>query len=513
MALKRKREAISLETKYAVIRAVEENQKYSEIMKKFGLKNKANISRILKRKSDIKKNFEENKNCKRKTLKTTPFENVEIELKNFLTVCNNKTVPVNGLFLKERAKEIAIKNGHEKFEATNGWMDRFCRRNQIFLKKVFGESGIVDQETSDDWIKNRIPQIVAGFPHENIYNCDELGLFFRLKPSRTYTSLKNSCKGGKLRKERITVLMCTNCDGSDKKPLLVIGKSDKPQCFKSRFWLPTNYKSNKTAWMTKSIFLNWLKNWNSELAKANRRILLFLDNCPSHPFISLSHIRLIFFPVNTTSVLQPCDQGIIKCFKGYYRKRLIQKLITMIDNGKEPSELKINLLDAMYMAKAAWNEVKQSTIKNCFKKAGFKFDMMENELEESKIDSQIESTNDTVNSEIWECLASNLGIEGADKVEYITADDGIDVHEEDNGINLKELEKENEEEGEEEEREDEETIPNITFSNAMQSVQNLQYFFMQNNLDIDLNHLFDKIFDLKMNKMKQTLIFDFFKSI
>jgi hypothetical protein len=42
-------------------------------------------------------------------------------------------------------------------------------------------------------------------------------------------------------------------DGSEKIPLLVIGKSLNPRCFgkkNNRAKLPVNYKANKKAWMT-----------------------------------------------------------------------------------------------------------------------------------------------------------------------------------------------------------------------------------------------------------------------
>ena len=76
-----------------------------------------------------------------------------------------------------------------------------------------------NNKTSDDWMKNKLPKLISGYEKEDIYNCDELGLFYRLKPSQTYTLLKNSCKGGKKCKERITILACVNSNGSDKKKL------------------------------------------------------------------------------------------------------------------------------------------------------------------------------------------------------------------------------------------------------------------------------------------------------
>ena len=49
---------------------------------------------------------------------------------------------------------------------------------------------------------------------------------------------------------------------------------------------------------------------------------MFIDNCPAHPHVSYSNVKLVFRPPNTTSKLQPCDAGIIKAAKANYRKKL-----------------------------------------------------------------------------------------------------------------------------------------------------------------------------------------------
>ena len=59
-----------------------------------------------------------------------------------------------------------------------------------------------------------------------------------------------------------------------------------------------------------------LISWDEKLMRRGRRILLLCDNCPSHVAVScLSNIKVVFLPPNTTSILQPCDQGIIQAIK------------------------------------------------------------------------------------------------------------------------------------------------------------------------------------------------------
>ncbi|XP_008187780.1 tigger transposable element-derived protein 4-like [Acyrthosiphon pisum] len=97
--------------------------------------------------------------------------------------------------------------------------------------------------------------------------------------------------------------------GSYKQKLLVIGKSKTPRCFKNVKNLTVDYKSNKKAWMTGDIFSDWLKEWDKQLAKEKRHILLTVDNYLAHPPVETEFIKLVFLPPNTTSLLQPMDQG------------------------------------------------------------------------------------------------------------------------------------------------------------------------------------------------------------
>ncbi|GFU40003.1 tigger transposable element-derived protein 4 [Trichonephila clavipes] len=216
-----------------------------------------------------------------------------------------------------------------------------------------------------------LPSLLQDYAPEDVYNADEFGLFFKLLPDKSFVFKNETCHGGKLSKERLTVLACTNATGTHKIKLVVIGKSRSPRCFKNVRSLPCNYLSQARSWMTGDLFKNWIHQLNAIFGKQKRKFILFVDNCPAHPKdIPTTNIKIVFLPPTATSKLQPLDQGIIKVVKQKYRKKLVQRYFRDME-GENPT--KINLLDSIHFITAAWDEIDPLIIKNCFRKAAFKF--------------------------------------------------------------------------------------------------------------------------------------------
>ena len=55
--------------------------------------------------------------------------------------------------------------------------------------------------------------------------------------------------------------------------------------------------------MTADLFKLWVDKLNSKMKRDGRSIILFLDNCTSHPDVQFSNAKLVFLPPNTTSKL------------------------------------------------------------------------------------------------------------------------------------------------------------------------------------------------------------------
>jgi len=99
---------------------------------------------------------------------------------------------------------------------------------------------------------------LVDYDAKDIFNADETGLFYKCLSDRTLTFKSKKCHGGKNSKERITVMLAANMDGSQKIKPLIIGKFVNPRCFKNFKSFPLMHRSNKKAWMIGVLFTEWL---------------------------------------------------------------------------------------------------------------------------------------------------------------------------------------------------------------------------------------------------------------
>ena len=120
--------------------------------------------------------------------------------------------------------------------------------------------------------------------------------------------------------------------------------------------------------MTGVIFEEWVRKLDSSFRAQSRKVALLIDDCSVQPEIkNLTNINLIFLPPNTTSVLQPMGQGVIRSLKAHYRKKVVRLCIKAMESNKPLP--KINILQAMKHLVSSWNVVSKENIVNCFKKS------------------------------------------------------------------------------------------------------------------------------------------------
>ncbi|XP_066253585.1 tigger transposable element-derived protein 6-like [Euwallacea similis] len=189
----------------------------------------------------------------------------------------NKGIPLSGPLIRAKTKDIAQTLEYKNFSVSSRWLEKFRKRRNITFKVfISGEAESVNSGDVKSFL-NKMTSLIKDYSSKNIFNADETDLFFRALPDKTLTFKREKCTGGKLSKERLTILHCVNMNG-EKERLLVIGKSKNRRAFKNINVnnLPVVWKSNRKAWMTSAIMAEWLKDFDRRIGAERRKILLFL---------------------------------------------------------------------------------------------------------------------------------------------------------------------------------------------------------------------------------------------
>ncbi|KAI6652943.1 Tigger transposable element-derived protein 6 [Oopsacas minuta] len=409
MSLKRKNLTIS--EKLNVIEFASTHSQ-RDVADRFGISVGA-VNNILKKKQEIQMACEENCNLQMKRVRLSSHCEVNDLIWQWFVTARSKNIPISGPILQAKGIDFAEQLGIP-FKASNGWLEKFRSRYNIAFKTLCGESASVDPGTVDTW-KQQLHTIIGGYSPEDIFNCDETGLYYKVLPTKSLVEKNKICNGTKTSKDRLTILLCANMSGTEKLKLLMIGKSQNPRCFKHMDFsqMPVQWKANKKAWMDSSIFGEWLKDINNKMKRQKRKILVFIDNATSHPHSVFSNIELKFFPANCTSQLQPMDQGIIQSMKLSYRKILLMDVLSRVESCDSGQGLikSITVKHALYWAAQAWENVKSETIQKCFAIAGFGFYEHANLDHEENIQNMIDD------------LSSSLGIECCSGINFMNIDE------------------------------------------------------------------------------------------
>ena len=246
-------------------------------------------------------------------------------------------------------------------------MTNFKKRHNICLREKHRESASSDKQAATEG-RTKLQGILKDYALKDIFNFDETGLFYRLEPNKTLAS--GPVKGTKKCKDRISVGLCANADGSEKLVPVLIQKAKKPRCFSNGFNPETfvEYYYNKKAWITSVIFVQFIEKLERKMRRQKRKIILLVDNAPSHSVNDLQLRYVEFLPPNTTSEIQPMDAGVLRNFKVHYKRHLMKHYVQCLDDTGKLE--RINLKQAIYFTHDAWKDVKATTIANCYKHTG-----------------------------------------------------------------------------------------------------------------------------------------------
>ncbi|KAK1157956.1 tigger transposable element-derived protein 4-like [Acipenser oxyrinchus oxyrinchus] len=364
---------LALAERVEVLKKLENKESQTSIALSFGV-NQSAISRIQKNKEKILEEWQKNGNPHRKRNRAGKAEDVGAALLQWFIQARTRQIPVSGPLLMEKANRLAQGLGLMDFKASNGWLERWKERNAIKFKKQQGEKQEAGDVIAERRVVELLPDIIKEYNPADIFNAEETGLDWRAVPG----GKRSEAAGAKIAKDRVTLLLACNIDGSEKLQPLVIGKSKNPCCFKNVKRLPVPYEANSNAGMTGEIWEAWLKKIDNIMRAKKRMILMLCANCAAHvTYVRLTNIKLVFLPPNNTPLIRPMDQGITAIFKKQYRSLVLRQLVNTMDSTESDAKAavqlarKLTLLDSLHLQREAWNKITESTIANCYRRASF----------------------------------------------------------------------------------------------------------------------------------------------
>ncbi|XP_023214392.1 tigger transposable element-derived protein 1-like [Centruroides sculpturatus] len=280
---------------------------------------------------------------------------------------------------------VSFNESHRyEFKASKGWFSRFKNRFSLRNVKDGGERASADTKAAERFRKNFLKIVEDGnYTADQVYNADETSLYWKKMPRRTYIS-KNikSDSGFKVSKDRITLLLCSNASGDNVIKPMLINRSLNPRAMKGvdKSTLPVFWRATKKAWVTGVLFRDWFYNcFVPEVEEYSKRknisfkALLLVDNAPGHTDLKHPAVKLIFLPPNTTSILQPQNQGIIKSFKSLYIRHTFEHIFKNIDCNSSATTVMdlwkdFSILNSIEIISISLKKLKCSTLNACWEK-------------------------------------------------------------------------------------------------------------------------------------------------
>lgn len=409
----KKRQAISLETKVAIIKRLDGGDRMVNVASSYNM-NRSTIGTIYKNKDRIME-YAKNAVPMQSTIiskrRGQLFEEMERLLAMWLEHQSQSRVPLSLMLIQEKAKSIfedlKAKAGEsaadESFIASHGWFHRFKKRANLHHVALSGEAASADKDAAEQFIAT-LKELIEkeGFLPQQVFNVDETALYWKKMPEKTYISREEkTMPGSKPAKDRLTLMLGGNASGDFKlKPLLVY-RAANPRALKyiAKDSLPVIWVSNLKAWMTLTIFKDWFLHHFIPEAKLYCReneipfkILLILDNAPGHPpHLDDFHpdVKVVYLPPNTTSLLQPMDQSVIANFKKYYIRRTYRQALKAVDDESTSVTLRdfwkeYNIYDCVKNIDAAWREVSETNMKGAWKTLCPQFALFSREFDQEE---------------------------------------------------------------------------------------------------------------------------------
>ncbi|GFV64778.1 tigger transposable element-derived protein 1 [Trichonephila clavipes] len=215
--------------------------------------------------------------------------------------------------MKQSEPSTSTSQAGKELSASKGYLTGFLKRNALHNIKITGERATADEGAAKIFPEELAKIIEDGdYSADQVFNAHETGLYWKKLPNRTYIAKdEKTASEHKTSKDRVTLLLCSNASGDRMLKPLLINKSLIPRALK------------------------------------------------------------VFLPPNTTSLIQPLDQGIIATFKKYYIKTTYKFILNKLENESLTVKdvwKQFSILDCLIHVASASAQIRPRTLNACWKK-------------------------------------------------------------------------------------------------------------------------------------------------
>ena len=270
------------------------------------------------------------------------------------------------LYLEKALELNKLLGGKDSFTASSEWFANWKRKYAV---------PDLSEETKqiEDSALNQLTTTLANAVEEEsllrcqIFKCDKTVLNYKSLPGR------------RLPGDRITIMTCSNADGSLKLPLVVLGKSVKSTTILNlQHCLPVFYSHQTSLWMDGDVLNEWFDHEFTprvteflKLRSLPLKAILIVENVPSDAFQNrqTSELQIHLILHNLSLVIGPMNNESLQSVKLNYMYKLLRSIVSAQEDGECMADFlqKVNLRDFIYWVSSAWDEVRPSTIVKCWK--------------------------------------------------------------------------------------------------------------------------------------------------
>ena len=249
---------LSLKQKREMAIDLRNNMSYTEAAKKYNSSAGA-VSRVKKQMNELLAMDPDKLTDSRKRVAKLKTEGLDELVLAWVRKARENHCVITGPILQGVAESIAKEHLNlPNFKAPNGWLEVFRARSNVVCKTLQGEPGSAPVAMAEEF-KQSLPKLLEDYDQSNIFNGDEVGLFWEACAKRTLLLEGDDPAGTKVSKKRLTVFIVAAMDGHMEK-MVVVNNSKTPRVFKAIGNNPDSlpsciiWKSSKKAWMNWHIF-------------------------------------------------------------------------------------------------------------------------------------------------------------------------------------------------------------------------------------------------------------------